>query len=316
MLVMEDDDVTFEMMKRVGNTLLERDSPQRHFFFVVDNIGKLEDADYDVKTDELIAAYQETREYFKNNQLMRQYKFWEWIKASEYQALEVYKRTASDSIKTESYANGASFWQKIFDGRIFGTNHDDSVTVNAIQTATKSDMDRKTDEDLMDEYALSEEGVADLRAVMNAVDDTYISVVFHYLETDYSTYSLSVYGTSDSDIHLFDGDAYIAYNAIIDEFNIIELQFGEDDTFRTVPTVHPTLTYIGSLEGDEKLEDETFDPIKLPSFGDWWDKATTVYDKAVAAFRIVGCVLFGFVVFMVVSMIVRFYRKIRDNFGR
>lgn len=244
----------------------------------------------------------------------------DYLRASSYENLATHTILAEDFVSTDSYANNISAFEewliKCFGYKI----EDDSINVSAIQIGSSSDFlswkgGTLTDDDIKQKYALDDVGLNHFNYLMNLKASSHQSltvVVFHYLTTDYFT--RQVYSWREHDQALFFPDwvdfpeaTYYCENAIIDDFKIITMNFGEEDNILSVPVVMESMTFIKAPESPGVVSPivEDDDP--------WWKQLLEILKILL---KIAGLTAAAIVIVFVVLMVIRFFDFVRKIFNR
>lgn len=283
------------------------------FLFYVDQIAG-DKKDIPELTDaECISRYLSLKELYgltpSNNKLMGEVAA--VIGAGSYSATKEYTKTLDDWYETVSFEdslNGLSKWLL----NVFGYSvEDDSVNVKAIQTASIEDL-AKTDDELKQMYALGDVGVGQLRELLTETvgfGESQTVVVFHYLKTNYYVENAE-YWLKDQKLGLqlwndFSDDTYYCEDAIIDDFKILQIDFGETE-LSCLPISMQTMTFIQAPESPDKLDPTVFDGGLWKGFG----------GAVEALWQTVRMILVVLVVVILVIVALKGIATLRDAFGR
>ncbi len=315
--------------------------PNRNFVFYREKIATIEGEKADVSSFEVISAFDILKADWAES---KRGTLASWLKADNVVPKQRYPVYATEKIKTESYADGASFWTKLFDGRLFGKNEDDSIELAEIQTLSCAEYNQLLEVSLLTkEYfkgacGLSEEGFNQLltlaeEANFNLQNSEYTIVMLHFSETEYFTYDLNAIQHYDISTGVFDyntftfntkSKSYVFLQSIIDDFRIIQLGYENENVIKIVPVASPTYTFIGDGEGPDKIEDETYDPPKF-EVPDWWpdfgiggfrNKFKNALNKFLLVLRIILIVVIVVVLIWGGTKLFKFIGAARDAFGR
>ena len=244
----------------------------------------------------------------------------DYLRASSYENVSTHTAWAEDFVSTDSFADNMSGFDEWLI-KFFGLKiEDDSINVSTIQIGSSSDFVSwmtgiLTDDDIKQKYALDDAGLNDFNYLMNLKASSHQSltvVVFHYLTTDY--YTRQVFNWREEDQFLlfqdwvnFPETTYYCENAIIDDFKIITMNFGEENNIQSVPVVMESMTFIKAPESPGVLSPivEDDDP--------WWKRLLEILKVLL---KITGLTAVAIVIVYVVFKVVRFFDFVREIFNR
>ena len=290
------------------------------FLFMVDEIKTDEKGCPELKDQEVIDRYLKLKDSISPVAGGKTAVLSDYLRASLYENLSTHTISAEDIVFTDSYANNISGFEKWFYDLFGYIVEDDSINVSAIQIGSTMDFlgwktGTLTDDDIKQKYALDDVGLNDFIYLMNleaTLDQSLTVVVFHYLTTDY--YTRQVYSWREHDQALFFPDwvnfpeaTYYCENAIIDDFKIITMNFGEKDNILSVPVVMESMTFIKAPESPEVVSPivEDDDP--------WWKQFLEILKVLL---KIAGITAAAIVIVYVVLMVIRFFDFVRKIFNR
>lgn len=230
---------------------------------------------------------------------------------------------ATDVIQSESYANSTSWWDKLWAGKLFRLNVDDSVTLPGISTFDYADLS-KTDAELSKKYCIDVTEVGKLRSLCTYSSSHKICLI-RYLTTEYNVYNgrlaalvgIEKEGSAYTGSFVENGRAYYCENAIIEDFKILRLFFEQTDYTlgrinRTTIMVDETpQDYAGGAESGDKLENEKTD---YTAFFPWnWGRQD---DKLSVIWKAIRIVVIALVVFILIRLFLRLIPPLRKAFQK
>lgn len=241
-----------------------------YFAFEVDSVNHSSDGEFDVSTPDLLFAWNT----LKGNESPSNYQ--SVLKCSSYESHDVWKGP-KDSFETESLVDAYGWWSWLFAGAFpWDTVVDDSINVSATELVT-SNFDLLTlraasDENVSSNFYVCEQDASQLRSLANAalLSDSSVAIV-RYCMTDYHIYENEIpngYINDADGIEFVGNDAYIARNAIISGFQILQIGLSAEpyDTsdiqslilsgdIHVIDVDMDPVDYIGPVQPDQSLID-------------------------------------------------------------
>ncbi len=284
------------------------------FLFMVDQIKTDDKGLPELSDDDVLERYLKLKESISSVAGDKLFAMSDYLRASSCTPLDTYTKTPNDLFETKSFEDSISgFVEWLY--KLTGHKvSDDSVSVSAIQIASVGD-GTKSDEDLKTQYALDDDGLGTFRSLMNScvssLEDQTL-VVFHYLKTEYFVHSAEYWREHDQallfpDWEGFSETTYYCENAIVDDFKIISIAFGENEKLHTVPVVMETMTFIKAPQSPEVVS-----PIKDDD-DPWWMKLLAALKELLQIAALIGAAT---VLVLIVICVLKLIAMIRDAFGR
>lgn len=289
------------------------------FLFMVDEIKMDKNGCPELKDQEAIDRYLKLKDSISPVAGGKIAALSDYLRASSYKDVSTHTVLAEDFVSTDSYADNMSGFEEWLYKFLGYKVEDDSINVSAIQIGSKMDYlslldGTLTDDDIKQKYALDDVGLNDFKDLMSIETSTYQSltvVIFHYLTTEYFTHEVDVWREHDQFLFFkdyvdFPETTYYCENAIIDDFKIITMNFGEKDIL-SVPVVMESMTFIKAPESPGVLSPivEDDDP--------WWKQLLEILK---VLFKIAGFTAAAIVIVYVVLMVIRFFDFVRKIFNR
>ena len=250
-----------------------------YFVYGVNSINHLSDGGEDVSSSVLLSSWAD----LKQNESPSDYQT--VTRCSSYDFYDVWKGP-NDSFSTVSFADAYGWWAWLFAGVMPWDNVvDDSIDVSATEVIDDPDdlgsLALSTDSSISTLYCVDECYSGDLRSLAQSalVNDCSVAIL-RYSMTDYHIYKDEIpNGYLDSSIHYCGDDAYLARNAIISDFQIIEIGLSQEPydssdvqslilsgDIQVIDVQTDPQDYIGGLENNDHLKEGIIDRFDLYSW--------------------------------------------------
>ena len=240
-----------------------------YFVFEVDSINHSSDGGYDVSTSTLLSAWNS----LKSNESSSDYQ--SVLRCSSYESFDIWKGP-KDSYQTVSFSDAHGWWSWAFAGVWpWDTVVDDSIDVPATELISRTSdlisLSAGSDSNLSDNLFVDESEAYMLRSLASsALSGDSSLAILRYSLTDYHIYSGEQPNSFyyDGHFHYEGQDGYLARNAIISQFQILEIGLSQEpyDTadiqslilsgdIHLIDVESDPQDYIGGLESGDHLKE-------------------------------------------------------------
>lgn len=181
-----------------------------------------------------------------------------------------------DLQKLSSWQEGnPSFWDNwinwgLWDAIFGGVPSEESRTVSPIYTLKEDDLNG-TNEEIADRLLINSNDVSSLRSYYNDAvtvngkdDEEKVVVLFRFATSDYYSAAVDIMelgkGFLWSDKHT-SGQAYRAWESVFLDFDVIQLTFNKDGSYRVIPVVSNPIDVVNAITP----------PVQMPGEMEWWE---------------------------------------------
>lgn len=181
-----------------------------------------------------------------------------------------------DLQKLSSWQEGnPSFWDNwinwgLWDAIFGSVPSEESRTVSPIYTLKKDDLNG-TNEEIADRLLINSNDVSSLRSYYNDAvtvngkdDEEKVVVLFRFATSDYYSAAVDIMelgkGFLWSDKHT-SGQAYRAWESVFLDFDVIQLTFNKDGSYRVIPVVSNPIDVVNAITP----------PVQMPGEMEWWE---------------------------------------------